>query len=356
MNRHAAISIAIIAGACASDEPQLGSTSQATVASCSIILCGDNAATAGDGIWFDEIDLFGSPNYAGVSLIGATVGGRPVRVNIEHDVLSAVDIADPRISYEHAALVPSDSGPGLEIEFRYDRDGTSERIDLGVFGVDEDNVHYLAGDRTQIIPAYYLLARRWSVSPEFDIEICNDTTVGTDPTWAGTGHYAIMYRGDKYDPHAKAVLRNDPTKGWSFIACNRSAASKMHMWRHTYAGAFDRSNNETYPTTELQRTALLKAITADYCGRGRPDFTETGTPLAFATALDPTAFPFPYTSTQSFEAVWNSDGAVCLHKPRLLDRAPLIAATCTIPACTPDNFVPGWEASNHVITATPTLP
>jgi hypothetical protein len=347
MNRHAAISIAIVAGACSIDEPQLGTTSQNL---CAIILCGDNAATAGDGILFDEVDLGGAQNYSKVSLIRAELRGRPVEVHIERDWLSAVDIDDPTITYDHSKLID------LEIEFRYDlSDVESERIDLRVFDVDEHSVHYMSGDRTQIIPAYYLKARRSSRSDEF-FEICHDMLLETDPMWTGPGHYALMFRGDRYDPIAKRVLSNDPTTGWSFIACNRSAASKMHMWRHTYAGGVDERGEPTRDmTNDKQRTALLKAITADYCGLGAPQFTETGTPLAFATALEPTALPFPHASINSYEAVWDATGAVCIHKPRLLDRAPDIAATCSIRPCTEGDFLPGWERSYRVITANPTL-
>src|SRR6185503_2642254 len=105
------VALVLAAGACVdldprstepSAEPSTASTSQGVVvAGCSIIVCTENAATAGDGLLFDELDLFNRPNYAGTRMLGAHLGsgpatGLPVRMMIFGDVLWAYDPAGAR--------------------------------------------------------------------------------------------------------------------------------------------------------------------------------------------------------------------------------------------------------------------
>src|SRR5512138_3441470 len=89
--------LVVAAGGCGlAEEPE-----ESTVRSglyCSIITCGQNAPTIGDGILFDELDLFGRPNYAGTAMYGANLAdGTPVKIQIWHDVLQAVDPATSRV-------------------------------------------------------------------------------------------------------------------------------------------------------------------------------------------------------------------------------------------------------------------
>src|SRR5207237_5247519 len=72
-------------------------------APCPIIICGDNAPNAGDGLLFDELNLFGTPNYAGVRLtrapgspaggplLSATFRGHPARLDINRDQITVTD-------------------------------------------------------------------------------------------------------------------------------------------------------------------------------------------------------------------------------------------------------------------------
>ena len=119
---------------------------------------------------------------------------------------------------------------------------------------------------------------------------------------------ALVYRGDRYVykppgvPGGKRVdPSNDPASGWSFIACNGSAASKMHLFRHTWAGGV---------RDVSLRTTLLKAITADYCGDGLGTYTRPGNPLAFAINGGGTSFPDPYGSGMTVEAILTEYPAV----------------------------------------------
>src|SRR5437867_9422638 len=83
--------VAVAAGGCGLAEAPAESTVQSELA-CGMLSCGTNAPSAGDGLLFDELDLFGRPNYAGVAMIGASVDGvTPVKIQIWHDILYAVD-------------------------------------------------------------------------------------------------------------------------------------------------------------------------------------------------------------------------------------------------------------------------
>jgi hypothetical protein len=327
------------------------SSTTAPLLGCSVILCGENAATNGDGLLFDELDLWGQPNYAGVSMIGANLAdGRHAKIDIKGDRLYAYD--DSGVRYEGAGLFH------LVIHFQHT---SGETFDIRLDGIDQNNVRYHSGT-TDIVPAYEFKANRGGET-KFDFEICNNDTM-PERTWTGLDHYALLYRGDRYNPLTKSLKDNDPNSGWSFLACNGSAATKLHLWRHTYAGGFDTSGAPTYMMDPLQRTALLKAITADYCGTGSPQFTVTGTPLVFATAAEPSAFPFPAPvgGIQWIEAEWTNNGAACLNEPRLKASGlthELVELKCGHPfswcGSTYDaTGAPlGWESASHVVTAIP---
>lgn len=350
------VALVLAAGACAVDldapsaEPSTTSTPQAIGAGCSIIICTENAATAGDGLLFDELDLFGRPNYAGVALIGANLpDGTPVRIQIFGDELWAY-ATSTSTWYSGTQLLMT------EIHFVYQP--TGEIFDIRLEDYMPQSVFFMTGLR-EPIPAYDFKARR--AGGNFDFHICSNDTLPLDPTWSGLPHHAILFRGDRYEPGRKALKANNPGDGWSFLACNGGAATKMHLWRHTYAGAFDALGNARYMTTLDERTALLKAITDDFCGTGTPTWTVTGTKIAFATAKDPLAFPFPYLAVGSIEAMWGPAGALCIDRPR---RQPwgitksLVEAKCgrTFPQCAPPGATSppaGWYSTHYALTGNP---
>lgn len=342
--------LAITAGGCGLAEEPAESTAQAALA-CSMITCGGNAPTAGDGLLFDELDLFGRPNYAGVAMTGANLAdGTPAQIQIWHDILYAVDPAG-RVYLGYDLLL-------TQIHFKHIP--TGETFDIRVDDYNMQVATFMSG-APDFIPVYDFKARR-SGSNKFDFEVCNHDSlpVAAEESWPGVPHHALVYRGDRYGPH-KTVLPNSPSDGWSFIACNGGAATKMHMWRHTYAGGFDLAGNATYMTTPQERQTLLKAITADYCGDDRKEFTVFGQRLAFATADDPMGFPVPYTSVSSIEALWGPGGATCINRPRREAfgvTKPQIEKDCghAFPTCSSLAATlppPGWFNTSHVVTANP---
>lgn len=348
----ASVAGALALAACGLDGETTESAQPSMVAHCPIIHCGDNAPSGGDGLIFDELNLYGWPNHAGVRLADATFTqtGHDAFVYIWQDILYAYDW-DTATWYSGPYLVNN-----LEIHLRHD--GNNVDFDLLVTGYDGDHVQFRAGVG-EIVPVYEFTVRTRGPSAE-KFYACNRTPVVTDPLWSSSHtHYALVYGGDKYDPSSKTVMSDDPLDGWAFIACNGSAGTKMHLHRHTLAGAYNDANDEQYMTSLPERTALLKAITADYCGTGAHQFTKWGQPLAFKTAHDPSIFSPPYTSVASVEAVWSSTGAVCLDKPRremfgiTKDYVETKCTPRTFPSCA--TMMP-WTAFGHVITGNPPPP
>jgi hypothetical protein len=342
--------LVITAGGCGLAEEPAESTVQSELA-CGVLLCGTNAPSAGDGLLFDELDLFGRVNYAGVAMTGANLDdGTPVQIQIWHDILYATDSSSGL--YIGPTLV------GIQIHFIHVPSG--EVFDLRIDDYNPQATTFMSGVRDPIA-AYDFKARR-SGSTNFDFEVCNHDglPVAAEESWPGLPHHALVYRGDRYGAH-KTVLSVSPSDGWSFIACNGGAATKMHMWRHTYAGGFDTAGNPTYMTTPQERQTLLKAITADYCPASAREYTVFGQRLAFATADEPESFPVPYTSVSSLEALWRPSGAKCINRPRREAfgvTKPQIEKDCghAFPTCSSlaATLPPtGWFNTSHVVTANP---
>lgn len=343
-----------------------------TQGECPIITCGDNAPNAGDSLLFDELDLSGGPNYVGVHLDGSRgtdrstgrpfsallpgptgVASRPARIEIEGDTLAAYDTSGTRVA--GSDLI------GTVIRFQQDPSGTrpGTQFELRVACYDDTDVKFRAG-RPETIPVYDLQARRLPATESNDpdagwFEVCNQVPLEPDGAWTSPLP-ALVYRGDRYVykppgvPGGKRVdPSHDPASGWSFIACNGSAASKMHLFRHTYAGGM----REVDP-----RTTLLKAITADYCGDGLGTYTRPGNPLAFAINAGGTSIPDPYASGTTVEAIWAPGGAVCIDRPRLvtLGALPCSPKVCDpgAPSSPPPPPPPAvWAARGYVLTANP---
>jgi hypothetical protein len=169
---------------------------------------------------------------------------------------------------------------------------------------------------------------------------------------------AFVFAGDRYDSHGITVeVPGEP--GWFNIACVRTALAKMHLLRYTTAG----SGSTGSPSTE-QRQAMLKLLSADYCGDGRA-YARNGTPL-FIQDQDGRFDPTPWLGDRiaESEAIWTASGALCLDDPRRWDPAQSVAdlraeivAACenspveslrrTIPHCTEDQLA-SWQSFGHI--------
>jgi hypothetical protein len=83
-------------------------------------------------------------------------------------------------------------------------------------------------------------------------------------------------------------------------------------------------------TTLFNLAAMLKMLTADYCGTGR-SYTVDGQPLKYGDSnhwcSQPPIIP---SAVCSIEALWAEKGAVCVDTPRRVDRRTFHASTVPI--------------------------
>ena len=125
-------------------------------------------------------------------------------------------------------------------------------------------------------------------------------------------HYMFAFTGDRYDQETGEVTTGSATDGWLTLTCGDSAPAKLHLTRHTAAGA----NNQHYAPRE-QREALMRMYRADFYGNG-DSYTISGQPLRYidANGWFSDFYSF-HDEVDTFEALWNQDGAVCLDRARL---------------------------------------
>jgi hypothetical protein len=184
---------------------------------------------------------------------------------------------------------------------------------------------------------------------------------------------AVIFRGDYYDD--AYTVRTTPPSDYDDdvfnIACLGTAISKLHRFRHTSAARVTSSDLPPSPLPSAsQRQALLRLLTADYCGIGHP-FTVDGTPirLGFNQTFTPTSHSeFTLNSSGSIDALWTGGGATCIGTPRLTASAPAILdriqATCreaghpildcrsTAPLLVPP-FAPPFPMGSYAISQNP---
>jgi hypothetical protein len=286
---------------------------------------GTNSATVGDGLLFDEVNTSG-PNPSGLRIDHARLGtGTAVRFFVLRHTLKAQELLTGR-EYSGADLLDA------TIKLRHDASG--REYELKITGVNTKALQFWAGP-AEDVPFYELKARRTDTTGEKPFEyICKKDLLTADPDWIRLAHSALVFQGDVYDPHAKTVTTVDESDPRFNLACANTAPAKMHLTRHTRAGSINDTNAIVYPTTVKQRQAMLKMLTADYCGTGT-SFTVDGQALTYADAW--TEFP-RWPEATAVEALWDYQGARCLNTPRRgAEVMAEITATCgkVLPPCPP---------------------
>lgn len=143
---------------------------------------------------------------------------------------------------------------------------------------------------------------------------------------------AVLFTHERIDAAAKEISARGAsreTDGWMTIGCAGSALAKLHLNRHTVAGA-----TINYVATQAQEQALLKMYVSDVCGTGHA-FTEQGTPLHWENRATP-AWNKLTGNEYAIEALWDQHGAKCLNVHRLgskYDNPDEIGTVCDLPAC-----------------------
>ncbi|MBC7978445.1 MAG: hypothetical protein H7138_25960 [Myxococcales bacterium] len=125
--------------------------------------------------------------------------------------------------------------------------------------------------------------------------------------------HTLLFEGDRINAGKKEIRGIDTQ--WFNFGCAASTLAKMALTGHTEAARVA----HTFNTSVSERQAMLKLLTADYCGLGIP-WTVAGQRLNWADDRGTMKMVAQVATPQRpvfLEARWNADGAVCLNKPRV---------------------------------------
>lgn len=346
----------VTAGCALEGEPEPGLETVAITDDCPTWGCNSNSPVV-DGSPIHELDEGPAPaallpgpvpdqggglNSWGTRLVRLDKGGVSYRVDVRGDRLRALD-ATGEVALEAAALV----GSTIVLE-RFD--GSNLYVFIDTF---HDTLRFWVG-RAERIQTFRLT---WSTLPapppgherRTVCRLVTDTVLWKE----AAAHEAIFFQGDRYDGPSKQVIATGAeTGGWFNVACAGGVPAKMHANRHTVAGSA-----AGFDASPLDKQALLKALTADYCGTGK-SFTEVDEPLTWQNHGDWKVL----APLGSYESVWDSTGALCLTIPRmgdshgeLVETQAAIEEECELPPkCdTLGAFPKGWKDEGYVLTANP---
>lgn len=310
--------------------------------------CGSNGPFLGISAIFHELDVNGAPNNANVVFLDFRDNAGPLTLNVNGDRLQGIrgnNVLEGPALINSILRLRVDPPPATSISsFASVPSSVTYEVtirDVGYTG-------FWTG-KPATVPVYKFEYKREGHPNDNPVSLCEANP--TDEASQSFIGKALVFRGDRYDVAHKTLWETGAGDTWFNIGCAGTFVAKMHQLRHTFAGA---SVSGTVPTVP-QRQAMLKMLTADYCGTGRP-FTEQGVPLLYAfdqqqwarvqpvpfepwpawpswpppwppqwvppPYLDPspsgpsTGPATPFTDTP-LDAVWNQDGAVCLNTARL---------------------------------------
>jgi ADYC domain len=331
--------------------------------------CGDNGGMI-DGAFFWELNLGGA--------VGANeVAYRRFARNERELALGQV----LRLDVQGARLRAFDAGTNTWLEGRDLAGGVMEvavgakqylvKIAAVHNGPTEGQPYWTKSPAAREFTETYTL--RWAAkpldlsisTPLYTADVCATTTPPDEP---GTSQLdALVFEGERYDVKSKEITTSSTTQfqSWFNVACAGSLPAKMHLVRRTAAA----SDGLFTTTIDDDRQAFARLWAADYCGTGET-FTVTGHKLrvrdrkAFQSPQDgwlAEVGPVSWSAADaaapgfSYEAVWDSNGAVCLETPRLVGR-DVIEKTCgrSIPRCSEQAWFPGdWKSHGMLLSANP---
>ncbi len=172
----------------------------------------------------------------------------------------------------------------------------------------------------------------YALEDEDEVNVC--------PTYkTGVASLTIIH-GETYDAEHAVIDQQGPQ--WITLACADEAVFKVKRFGY---GPNGNQGPGGKPASTEQRTAAIKMVIADYCGKGH-SFTAAQTKVMWrnetATVLtaDPKQLVMP-------EAVWTAEGAVCIGRPRYALLAEILKV-CSLPRCseymakTPGPY--GWRS------------
>jgi hypothetical protein len=286
---------------------------------------------------FWELHLGGLPNDAGFEYTGFVApNGTPLELDIRDARMVGLD-SNGQVVLD----TPGMTGAKILVTRK------SETFSLVV--VEIDSVPFWAGDTSQRATAYQF---RVSDPREGTLEdLCKKPPSSVD--WPGSNvRAAILFSGERY-PDPGTVITGPTTDRWVNLACAGTAIGKMHLVRHTESSA-----DPNFPTTPEQRQAMLRMYTSAVCGKKA--YTFRGEPIRYVDALK---FVNKFDNVDTIEAIWKSEGAVCLTVHRLQtsmfsgapDRLKELQNECpSLPSCwTLPGFPDSWSQHGLVLSANP---
>jgi ADYC domain-containing protein len=342
MNRSAFVMALVCAGCEA--PPNIVETTHAIGGDggCPVWGCGSNSPVI-DAIELFDLNELGEYNTPGFRVVKFEKywanAWRQYRPDVRNGELVARNLATGAIVHEGAAI----AGARFELynenrnTFYYLIVAKTEPVGLWAKGPNG----YATGN------AYYLM---WTYKdfPKEAHQVCGESDDGD-----GLAPFeAVLFDGDRIDADNLRVVGQN--KDWFNIGCKGHALAKQHLTGNTWAAG----QLLGITTTLDQRTANLKMITADYCGKGHP-MTQPHVPLHWK---DESGWWSDVEMTDTIEARWTADGAACLETPRVDAHPPdpyllpedvetMIGKTCVRPPPCSDLTMAMDGA--HVLSANP---
>jgi hypothetical protein len=294
--------------------------------------CGLNGSWLGAGFRFRELRTDGKCSNLGLHLGAFSLNNEPLSFQIvgdevqgitpKQEVLKGAQLKGAKLIIEHYnPRILRDGNITLTCDMRIERREKPDETYVMTF----ENITPQAPWAECVgacSPSKQITLYEFSVvNPEdqCNVELCQPGL--NDDNTSGMKGTAAIFTGDVYDDKTYAVrdvtAPQDPDHAVFNVACLGTAVSKMHMFGHTAVAS------TSVTTTIPERQALLRLLTGDYCGVGKP-FTVDGVPIRIDFAnpkLKPSAssqyaITTDPASTQ-VDARWDQNGAVCVGTPRL---------------------------------------
>jgi ADYC domain-containing protein len=320
--------------------PQPVSPVPPTPPDCDSDQCGLNGMWFGQGFRFRELHMDGSTNGQGLALVGIVPkGGQEVmHLGIRRDELlirdrqSGVILMDGKKLEGAKILIESPSmmlpaGTRQLFEPRKkDPNLVPQQFELEILNVSRQEFWDCAGSTDCDKAFHYEFVARTNADGGCRVQVCapslarnllNTDVQGTAIVFAGDLYddHKFNIKSDSYGPSCQKTELSSVEQGTVNFACTGTVVSKLHMLRHTSA-----SSREGKHTTVPQREAMLRMLTADYCGIGR-SFTRNGTPINFHVIHGQSFEGYESATHEPLEAIWTNQGASCIGTPRLAEHS-----------------------------------
>jgi ADYC domain len=278
-------------------------------------MCGTNSPVI-DGLDFHELNLDGLPEARGYTLGVMAQGGSTYRVNVSSGRIIGTKLGglpgDPEV-LAGAALINA--------QIAITNSNLPKTYVLRLTAVDQTQywAHHTDGTR----PWFETYVIDWNITQ-------NNVPVGhwqnvcphpvenreLDGTQFMDRYHALVFEGERISSAYKTIAPVlDPR--WFNIGCAGGTLAKLQLDGHTQV-----AQNAGYTTTIAERQTMLKMLSGDYCGVGRP-FTVAGMPLEYHDDHGTLSIGRPST----VEAAWGPNGAVCLNTPRVVANPTALSLT-----------------------------